>query len=90
MLCVEHEVKDGERTIWHQSYFVDEAGNEKGSAMARLVSLPVSLAVETILAKGLPAGVLAATSDRKLVRTWIDELRSIGESIEHHDHVGLG
>ena len=42
--------KNGDRTIWHRSYSVDEVGNEKGPAMARLVSLTVSLAVESILA----------------------------------------
>ena len=90
VLCVEHEVKDGEQTIWHESYSVDETGNERGSAMARLVSLTVSLAVQSVLAGDLPSGVLAATSDRALVRAWLDELRSMGESIVRTDHVGHG
>ncbi|MEJ6701971.1 MAG: saccharopine dehydrogenase NADP-binding domain-containing protein [Akkermansiaceae bacterium] len=87
VLCVEHEVKDGDQTIWHQSYSMDEVGNEKGSAMARLVSLTVSLAVQSIVAKELPAGVLAAVSERKQVRSWIDQLRSMGESIKLTDHI---
>lgn len=90
VLCVEHEVRNGDRTIWHRSYSADEVGNERGSAMARLVSLTVSLAVQSILAKELPAGVLAGISDRKLVRAWIDELRSMGESIRLTDHVAQG
>lgn len=85
VLCVEHEVRNGGRSIWHQSYSVDEVGNERGSAMARLVSLTVSLAVQSILARELPAGVLAATSDRDLVRSWIDGLKSMGESITLHE-----
>jgi saccharopine dehydrogenase (NADP+, L-glutamate forming) len=87
VLCVEHEVKNGDHTIWHRSYSVDEVGNEDGSAMARLVSLTVSLAVQSIIAKELPAGVLAAISERNLIRAWIDELRSMGESIGLTDHV---
>ena len=87
VLCVEHEVKDGDQTVWHRSYSVDEIGNERGSAMARLVSLTVSLAVESILNGQLPAGVLAATSDRQLVRSWIETLRTLGESIELTDHL---
>jgi saccharopine dehydrogenase (NADP+, L-glutamate forming) len=87
VLCVEHEVKDGDQTIWHKSYSLDEIGNENGSAMARLVSLTVSLAVQSILAKELPAGVLPAVSDRTLVRSWIDKLRSMGETISLTDHL---
>ena len=87
VLCVEHVVKDGDQTVWHRSYSVDEIGNERGSAMARLVSLTVSLAVESILNGQLPAGVLAATSDRQLVRSWIETLRTLGESIELTDHL---
>jgi saccharopine dehydrogenase-like NADP-dependent oxidoreductase len=88
VLCVEHEVKDGDQTVWHKSYSLDEIGNEKGSAMARLVSLTVSLAIQSILAKELPAGVLPAVSDRKLVRSWIDKLRAMGETINLTDHLG--
>lgn len=87
VLCVEHEVKSDEHTIWHRSYLVDEQGNENGSAMARLVSLTLSLAVQSIIARQLPTGVLAAVSDRDLVRSWIGELRSMGESIDLADHV---
>jgi saccharopine dehydrogenase (NADP+, L-glutamate forming) len=90
VLCVEHEVRSGDHTIWHRSYSVDEIGNENGSAMARLVSLTVSLAVQSILAKELPAGVLAGATDKKLVRAWIDELRSMGESICLTDHLAQG
>ena len=87
VLCVELEVKNGDQTIWHQSYSVDETGNANGSAMARLVSLTVTLAVQSIIAKELPAGVLAAVSDRDLVRSWITKLRSMGESIDLTDHL---
>lgn len=87
VLCVEHEVKDAGQTIWHKAYTVDEAGNERGSAMGRLVSLTVSLAVQATMAGQLPAGVLAATSDQSLIRQWIASLRSMGESIRFYDAV---
>ena len=87
VLCVEHEVKDTDQTVWHQSYSVDEIGNERGSAMARLVSQTVSLAVQSLVDGQLPAGVLAATSDRKRVQDWIDGLRSMGEGIHLTDHL---
>ena len=81
VLCVEHEVTDGSETVWHCGYSVDEVGDERGSAMARLVSLTAALAVESIRENRLPGGVLAATSDRSLIRSWIGGLREMGESI---------
>ena len=86
VLCVEHEVLRGNETVWHRSYCIDEVGNERGSAMGRLVSLTVSIAVLSIVANELPAGVLAATSDRTLARAWIDQLRSLGETIVLTNH----
>ena len=86
VLSVEHEVKDGDKTVWHHSYLIDETGNERGSAMARLVSLPVSLAVESILEGELPAGVLAASDDPQRIHEWLDALRSFGEVIQHTEH----
>ncbi|MGB1129537.1 MAG: saccharopine dehydrogenase, partial [Haloferula sp.] len=79
-------VKDGDKTVWHHSYLIDETGNERGSAMARLVSLPVSLAVESILEGELPAGVLAASDDPQRIHEWLDALRSFGEVIQHTEH----
>lgn len=87
VLCVEHEVKDGEQTVWHKSYTVDAMGNDRGSAMGRLVSLTVSLAVQTILAGELPSGVLAASNDRIIALSWINQLRTLGETIILTDYV---
>ena len=55
VLVVELEVKsgnefDGQPTVWLQLYTLDQAGNERGTAMARLVSLIVSIAAESVLA----------------------------------------
>lgn len=86
VLSVEHEVKNGPKTVWHQSYLIDETGDDRGSAMARLVSLPVSLAVESLLNGDLPAGVVAASDDPQRIHDWLDQLRSLGEVIKHSDH----
>ena len=86
VLSVEHEVKQGDKTVWHHSYHIDETGNERGSAMARLVSLPVSLAIESILEGALPAGILAASDDAQQIHQWLDTLRSLGEVIQHTEH----
>lgn len=89
VLCVELEARPAanDQAIWHQSYVIDACGNDKGNAMARLVSLPVSLAVEAVAAGRIGAGVSAAPSDPQLVAEWFATLRSLGEAIHRIDHL---
>ncbi len=87
VLCVELEARDGEAAVWHHSYAIDATGNERGSAMARLVSLPVSLAVEAVVSGKIGAGVSAAPGDPQLVGEWFGVLRELGEEIHLIDHL---
>ncbi|MGA1234902.1 MAG: saccharopine dehydrogenase, partial [Lutimaribacter sp.] len=57
-----------------------------GTAMARLVSVPVSLAIEAVLAGRIGAGVSAAPSAPELVQEWMGE---IGKLSQHLDIVTL-
>ncbi len=82
VLVVELEAQQGSKTVWHQSLQLDELGNDRDSAMSRLVSLTVSLGVEAVLGGRIPAGVQAATNDMTLVNEWFDTLRSLGEKID--------
>ncbi|KEQ18609.1 saccharopine dehydrogenase family protein [Endozoicomonas numazuensis] len=86
VLAVELEVKEpeGEATLFKQSYSIDETGNERGSAMARLVSLTVAIAVESLLADELPAGVTTAPHNPQLVQNWLTQLSEMGEHIFVH------
>ncbi len=87
VLCVELEVaKDGE-TVWHKSYALDSAGTEDGSAMARLVSVPVSMAIEAVLDGRIDPGVSAAPSSTDLIGAWLDELKTRGETFALFDHM---
>lgn len=82
VLSVELGVKDkAGKQVWRRQYLLDSAGNNKGPAMARLVSIPVSLVVEAILNGELETGVTPAPSDREHVDGWIEILRSSGENI---------
>lgn len=84
VLCVELKAeKDGE-AVWHKAYVMDAWGDARGTAMARLVSVPVSLAVEAVLARDVPAGVTAAPHDPRLIEAWMDE---IGKLAQHLDVV---
>ena len=82
VLSVELEVRDENETVWHRQYVLDETGDERGTAMARLVSLPVSLAVEAVLEGKLRHGVTAAPKDRETVNDWLAALEALGERIE--------
>jgi len=81
VLCVDLEAKRGGNTLWQGSHQLDACGNENGQAMARLVSLPVSLAVESTLKGEIAPGVSAAPDDPELVEHWLTILRDLGEEI---------
>ena len=82
VLCVELQVQDSTNTVWHQSYGLDASGNENGSAMARLVSLPVSLAVDDVIAGKFIPGVSAAFDRIDEIQRWFGELSSAGENLQ--------
>ncbi|MCG7532075.1 saccharopine dehydrogenase NADP-binding domain-containing protein [Psychrobium sp. MM17-31] len=83
VLSVELEVKDpsGENTVFKQAYGIDEIGNERGSAMARLVSLTVAIAIESLLAGELPAGVSPAPHKKVIVDGWLEQLAQLNERV---------
>jgi len=83
VLSVVLEVKDpqGEKTLFKQAYGVDEKGNERGSAMARLVSLTVAIAIESLLDGQLATGVSAAPHDKVTVDAWLGQLAQMQEGI---------
>ena len=87
VLCVELEARKNDRPAWHQGYSIDALGNENGTAMARLVSLTVSLAIEAVAAGEIKPGVTAAPSDNTIVRRWLGMLSELGEHIEHIDYL---
>lgn len=83
VLYVDLLVKNAQSEVWHQAYFVDESGNEQGQAMARLVSITVTLAIESIIAGELETGVNPAPCDPQLIDKWLTKLRETGVGIEH-------
>jgi len=87
VMCVELEIRKEDQVVWHQSYHLDSQGNEQGQAMARLVSLPVSLAIESVLNHQIPAGVSAAPDKPEHINQWLSALTAFGESICHHNHL---
>lgn len=71
---------------YHKTYSMDAYGDAKFTSMARLVSIPVSLAVEAVLAGDIEAGVSAAPSSPMLVKRWMDTVGEIADHLEIIDH----
>jgi len=78
--------KDGIAT-YDKTYVMDAWGDARGTAMARLVSVPVSLAVESVLKRQIKPGVSAAPSDAKLVAEWMGEIDRLAQHLQVVDHL---
>ena len=81
VLSVELEARRDDETAWFGSFLIDASGDERGQAMARLVSLPVSLAVDSVLAGDFAPGVHAATTEPRVIEDWLTTLEQLGEKI---------
>lgn len=86
VLCVGLKAEQDGQTAWHKTYVMDAWGDARSTAMARLVSVPVSLAIEAVLDKAIPAGVTAAPSDPKLVNAWMGQIDKLAQHLEIVTH----
>ncbi|MFD3188778.1 saccharopine dehydrogenase family protein [Sedimentitalea sp. HM32M-2] len=87
VLCVGLLAEHQGRPVWHRTYAMDAWGDARGTAMARLVSVPVSLAVESILNREIPVGVHAAPDDARLVEGWMAEIDRLAQHLTLVDHL---
>jgi saccharopine dehydrogenase-like NADP-dependent oxidoreductase len=87
VLCVGLKAEKDGQPVWHQTYVMDAWGDARGTAMARLVSIPVSLAVEAVMNRAIPAGVHAAPSDPRLVQNWMGEIDILAQHLQIVDHM---
>lgn len=58
--------------------------------MAQLVSIPVAMAVEAVLAGRFIPGVHAAPEDPDLVAEWLDEVGRHADHMARVDHLAEG
>ncbi|SDJ08645.1 saccharopine dehydrogenase family protein [Lutimaribacter saemankumensis] len=86
VLCVGLKAEKDGVPVWHKTYVMDAWGDARGTAMARLVSIPVSLAVEAVLNREVPAGVTAAPSDPKLLQRFMGEIGKLAQHLQIVDH----
>lgn len=87
VLCVDLKAEAEGKAVWHKTYVLDAWGDVAGTAMARLVSVPVSLAVEAVIAGRIGAGVSAAPSEPELVAEWMDVVGQLSQHLTVVDHL---
>jgi saccharopine dehydrogenase (NADP+, L-glutamate forming) len=75
------------KTVYHKTYTMDAWGDETATAMAKLVSIPVSLAVEAVKQGDIPAGVSAVPSRPDLVARWMETVGGIAQELAIHNHL---
>jgi len=87
VLCVGLTAEKDGKEVWHKTYVMDAWGDARGTAMARLVSVTVALAVESVIAGRIAPGVHAAPSAPELVADWMGEIGKLAQHIEVVDHL---
>lgn len=87
VLCVDLRAERDGLAVWHKTYVMDAWGDARGTAMARLVSVPVSLAVESVLNREIVVGVSPAPHDPKLVGRYLAEVDRLAQHLEVVDHL---
>ena len=75
------------RVVFHETWAMDAWGDARGSAMARLVSTPVSFAVESVLKREIAAGVHGAPHEPKLLESWLGQVRGLAQYMERVVHI---
>jgi len=87
LLCVDLRAEHSGETVYDKSYVMDAYGNEDSTAMARLVSTTVSIAVESVLSGDIKPGVHAAPDDVDTANEWLAILQAGGDKMGIVDHL---
>lgn len=87
VLCVSLKATQGDAVVWHKTYVMDAWGDADSTAMARLVSVPVSMAVTAVMQGWISPGVSAAPSDPKMVKAWLNRIGILAQHLTIVDHV---
>lgn len=87
ILCVRLKAEKDGVSVYDKTYAMDAWGDARGTAMARLVSVPVSLAVQAVQAGAIAPGVHAAPSDPQLVANWMEEIQTLAQHLTVVNHL---
>ena len=87
VLCVALKAEKDGVAVYHKTFTMDAWGDARGTAMARLVSIPVSMAIEAVANREIPAGVSPAPHDPKLVARFLGEVDKLAQHLQVVDHL---
>ncbi|SNY93533.1 saccharopine dehydrogenase (NADP+, L-glutamate forming) [Cohaesibacter sp. ES.047] len=87
VLSVELKVTNQGETVWHKAKSIAACGTAKSSAMARLVSITMSLAAEALWRGQLDAGVITTPKDPATIRAWLETIAENGDLVHHTDYM---
>ena len=87
IMCVALKAQKDGADVYHKTYVMDAWGDDRGTAMARLVSTPVSLAIDMIVDGQAKSGVTAATSDLDTIDAWMGHVRELAQHVAVVDHL---
>ena len=87
VMCVGLKAERDGRPVFDQTYVMDAWGDARGTAMARLVSIPVSLAVQAASGGEIKPGVSAAPSEMGLVQAWLAQVNDLAQHLAVVDHL---
>ncbi len=87
VLFVSLKAEQDGKPVFHETWAMDAWGDVRGTAMGRLVSVPVSLAIESVLNREIPAGVHAAPHDPRLLARWLGEVSHLAQYMDRITHV---
>ena len=87
ILGVDLKAEKSSGVVWHKTFKMDAWGDDRGTAMARLVSFPVYFAVKAIANKQIEFGVNAATSNPSTVDKWLKNIKELAQEFDVIDHL---
>jgi len=87
VLCVGLTAENEGVEVYHKTWTLDAFGDARGTAMARLVSVTVALAVESVLNREIKPGVSPAPADERLVLKWLDAIDTQAQHMQLVDHL---
>ena len=87
VMCVALKAERDGIVQYHKTYTMDAWGTDESTAMSRLVSVPVSLAIDAVLEGRLEPGVQPAPNTMELVQPWLTEVKALAQHLEIVDHL---
>ena len=84
VLWVSLEAEQQDKKVFSSTYQLDEKGSGENTAMAKLVSITLSAAVDLMLQNKIQPGVQAAPSNKHIIDYFFKVLSDYSIKIDHH------